>query len=145
MNKLVKRIATTLTASAFALTLCTFAVGANESGWLTVKVPAGGKWSPESALIKKTDNGRAGFFVITNPYAWGIYGQISSGGKHILASDTKLSTNDWTYAVYKKDKGKSLGVNGKSYRATIRCKSYDPGNNYVKYIQIEGGKYEVHI
>lgn len=134
MNKLVKRIATTLTASAFALTLCTFAVSANESGWLTVKVPSRAEWSPESALIKKTDSGRAGFFVITNPYAWGIFGQISSAGKHILKEDTYLYSNDWTYAVYGKDKkGKSLGINGKSYRATIRCNSYDPGNNYVKY------------
>ena len=66
MNKLVKRITATFCASIFALTLCTFALNANESGWLTVHVPSRAKWSPESALIKKTDSGRAGFFVITN-------------------------------------------------------------------------------
>lgn len=53
MNKLAKRIFLTFTASIFALTLCTLSINANESGWITVRVPPFGAWSGESVQVKK--------------------------------------------------------------------------------------------
>lgn len=129
MNKLVKRIATTLTASVFALTLCTFAVNANESGWLSPKVPRFGAWSGESVQIKKTDNGRAGFYVKDNPYSWGIYGQITYGGANCLVNDLPLYKGQWNYGDYVG----TMKVKNRYYRSKIRCKVGDPGSNVVKY------------